>query len=83
MQASGWLKRLGLGDSQRLLFVLHVALLVLGLAVVQPLNGFLAFRAWRWFLSLSALLQGYKVGASTADLHFSTSVNNSCHFTLC
>lgn len=58
------LNRLGLGSlgsPQTFLFILHIALLLLGLGVVQPLSGFLSYRTWRWFLSLSVLSHGYKV----------------------
>jgi hypothetical protein len=55
----GWLtQRLG---SQDALFTLHAALLLLGLGAVQPLNGLLAYRSWRWFLFLSAVTQAIKV----------------------
>ena len=57
--ARDWLKQwVGPQDA---LFLLHAALLVFGLGAVQPLSGLLAYRAWRWFLFLSAITQAVKV----------------------
>ncbi|BDA49740.1 hypothetical protein COCOBI_14-3600 [Coccomyxa sp. Obi] len=58
---TGRFKGLSLGSPQNLLFILHTALLLLGLCVVQPLSSFLSYRAWRWFLALSVLSHGYKL----------------------
>ena len=44
-----------------MLFALHAALLLMGLGSVQPLNGLLAYRSWRWFLFLSVITQAVKV----------------------
>ncbi|EIE18733.1 hypothetical protein COCSUDRAFT_68176 [Coccomyxa subellipsoidea C-169] len=63
-KGDGGLKGFGLqllGSSQTRLFILHSALLLLGLGVVQPLSGLLSYRAWRWFLAISVLSHGYKL----------------------
>ena len=60
--AKDWLRqRVGPQDA---LFLLHAALLVFGLGAVQPLSALLAYRAWRWFLFLSAITQAVKVPLS-------------------
>ncbi len=71
-QGDGGLKGFGLqllGSSQTRLFILHSALLLLGLGVVQPLSGLLSYRAWRWFLAISVLSHGYKVCPSQLCIH--------------
>lgn len=60
------MKSFSIASPQNVLFILHSALLLLGIGVAQPLSTFLSFRAWRWFLGLSVLSHGYKVRVSAS-----------------